>query len=841
MLYQLVALGVIAYLPGAVIFRAPIAERWRRAALTAEERTFWAVFISLSLSSTIALGLAAAEEYSFDRLLLANGALSLVVVLLARGRLRLEAEAPRPGLTVLAPLALVALGFWLYFPTSEYIIGGKDPGVYVNEGIQIDQRGALLIRDPQVASLPPNSRDLFIPRRDNETGYGLRFMGYFVTEPSSGTVVAQFPHLYPVWVAIGYHLNGLTGARQVIGIWGILGLLALYFVGARAVGTLPAFTGSALLAVHVAQVWFSRYPNSELVLQAILLAALLAFARAHIDSDRFFGPLSATLLGLSLFVRLPAVLAWAAVGGALLATAVEGRRPRISFIGPAVLWLGLATWYFVTILEPYAAQPIGFIQNLQTIHIVLLGFSAVGVIVLMVAARSEIRKIQIRRWLPVVISGSVVLAAAYAYFLRAPGGRLAIHDALALRTYAAYYLSPYGLVAALLGFALLVRRSFWRNPALILSIVAFSVFFFYKTRIVPEHFWMARRFLPIILPMSMLLIATAAFWGVDTGWSRTLRGRFRLVGRVVIGLAFVGLLGQQYLAASRPLLGHIEYAGVIPKLEELADRFGDQDLVIVESRTASDLHVLALPLAYIYDRNVLVLSESNPNRSAFLEFLTWARTQYQDIFFLGGGRTDLLSFMTVTPVSSEWFQVPEYQSLLNAYPRAAGRKEFDFGVYRFGEAVSPQGPFSLDIGTMDDLHVAEFHAKERSSSLGEASQAGQWGTFRWSREESHVAILNTSANARVLTLWMSNGNRPDNVIPARVAVYLDELLMGDVRVTNGFRPYTFSIPPDLAAVMAERRETTELTLLTNTWNPFQVLSVSDDRDLGVMVDHVEIQ
>ena len=129
MLYQLVALGVIAYLPGAVIFRAPIAERWRRAALTAEERTFWAVFISLSLSSTIALGLAAAEEYSFDRLLLANGALSLVVVLLARGRLRLEAEAPRPGLTVLAPLALVALGFWLYFPTSEYIIGGKDPGV----------------------------------------------------------------------------------------------------------------------------------------------------------------------------------------------------------------------------------------------------------------------------------------------------------------------------------------------------------------------------------------------------------------------------------------------------------------------------------------------------------------------------------------------------------------------------------------------------------------------------------------------------------------------------------------------------------------------------------------
>ena len=141
MLYQLVALGVIAYLPGAIIFRSPVADRWRRATLAAEERCFWGVFISLSLTSIIALGLAVAEQYSFERLLAANIILSLVFVLLARGRLRLPPEAPRPNLTVLAPLTLIALGAWLYFPSSEYIIGGKDPGVYVNEGSQIAQRG----------------------------------------------------------------------------------------------------------------------------------------------------------------------------------------------------------------------------------------------------------------------------------------------------------------------------------------------------------------------------------------------------------------------------------------------------------------------------------------------------------------------------------------------------------------------------------------------------------------------------------------------------------------------------------------------------------------------------
>ena len=46
-------------------------------------------------------------------------------------------------------------------------------------------------------------------------------------------------------------------------------------------------------------------------------------------------------------------------------------------------------------------------------------------------------------------------------------------------------------------------------------------------------------------------------------------------------------------------------------------RFDDDDLLIVESRDASDTHVLGLPLAYIYDRNVLLLRSRLPDKSAF--------------------------------------------------------------------------------------------------------------------------------------------------------------------------------------------------------------------------------
>jgi hypothetical protein len=42
MLITIASLIAVAYLPGAVIFRLPVADRSKRAALPAEERLFWA-------------------------------------------------------------------------------------------------------------------------------------------------------------------------------------------------------------------------------------------------------------------------------------------------------------------------------------------------------------------------------------------------------------------------------------------------------------------------------------------------------------------------------------------------------------------------------------------------------------------------------------------------------------------------------------------------------------------------------------------------------------------------------------------------------------------------------
>jgi len=179
-----VELLIVCWLPGAILFRLPWLDRERRAALDAEERLFWSVVISLAVSLSVVLALALGHRYSFGRLLAADVAVAVAAAAAARFRVRLPG-ARRIGWTALLPLALVLLGCWRFFPTAEYIIGGKDPGVYVNEGVQIAQRGAIVIHDDAVQAVPPFARDLFFPSDKRQDYYSVLFMGFFVKDPEA--------------------------------------------------------------------------------------------------------------------------------------------------------------------------------------------------------------------------------------------------------------------------------------------------------------------------------------------------------------------------------------------------------------------------------------------------------------------------------------------------------------------------------------------------------------------------------------------------------------------------------------------------------------------------------
>lgn len=816
---------VIGYLPGAILFRWPFAARATRAALAAEERVFWQVVTSVAWSLALTLAMAAAGVYRLERLLAVNAAVSAAGLAIARGRLRWHGTQAPVTVAILVPLTLLGLGVWRFAPAAEYVMGGKDPGVYINEGFAIARTGQLFRRDPVVAAVPEASRDLFFPSHHSNMYYGLRFMGVFINDPSTGEVISGFPHLFPASVAIGDALAGAAGATHVVGVWAVLGLLAVYFFGSRLIGRLPAAFAVGALALNVIEVWYGRYPNAEVVMQALLFAALLALARGHQDDDRFFGWVGGALIGLLLFLRLDMILAVGLIGAGLaLRWIVEAKAPR-----PGAL-LTLAAGGLLALA--YYRGPMWWYAWQYQVNLPSLGAAtavAAGGVALAIALGSVRRHFAAwaLRLVPLALGAAIVALAAYALFLREPGGRLTDYDAYALRTYREAYVFWPALAAAVAGYALTARRAFWRDPVFFLVVAAYAVFFFYKIRVVPEQFWMARRFLPVILP-GTLLFASAAVFGPSTPEHR------RTVRRAAAAILFMGAIGWQYVRAAAPVAAHVEYKGAIRQVDRLAGLFTPRDLILVESRNAgSDFHVLALPLAYEHGLQVLVLDSPKPDRRRLEAFLAGALGRYDRVLFIGGGGTDLLSRrIGATPVAFTPLMVPEFETTTwNERPAVAREKDLGYSVFQLTLDAAARTGFSLDVGYLDDLNVVRFFAREVSEGR----------TFRWTGRQSFIAATGLTGGERELELVLHDGGRPAAAPPATVEVFFNETPLGSIRVGSGFQTYRLALPAEAARLAAQSDDPAQIRLVSSVWSPRDVIAGSGDtRNLGVMLDRVAI-
>ncbi len=162
-------------------------------------------------------------------------------------------------------------------------------------------------------------------------------MGFFVLDPDTGAVVSQFPHLFPVSIAIGYGLDGLSGGASCRGRVGdprrAGGVFRGRAAGRATRGVRPARFSSRSTSSRSGS-RATRTPKSSC--RRCCFAALLGDARAHVDGDAFFAPVAGSLLGLLLFLRFDAVLGVAAVMAALALMVLAGTsRLRTWFFGAA--------------------------------------------------------------------------------------------------------------------------------------------------------------------------------------------------------------------------------------------------------------------------------------------------------------------------------------------------------------------------------------------------------------------------------------------------------------------------------------------------------------------------
>lgn len=817
----LVSFLLVAVLPGAVFFRAPLLHRDRRERLPAEERCFWQIVLSVVWSVGVALVMGAASRYSFSTLLGINGGLAVLGLVAWRSRLRMPA-APRPAASSLLPLAILALALFRFLPASEYIVGGKDPGVYVNEGISLHRTGTIFRHDAVVAAVPTPEKDLFFHDYPPTEYYGVRFMGVFLNDPDTGEVIPQFPHFLPASFALGYGVGGVRGAATTVVVWACLGLLAVYFFGVRLAGRAPAFLACLLLALNVIEVWYGRYPNAEVVMQALVFAGLLAFSYSIKDDDRYFGWVTGAFAAALIFLRFDSYLAIAPVAGAAALLWIVERRSvgwgaaLLLVVASAIAWQ-----YYRGPMQAYFWM---YRENLPAVGTgVLLVGGAIGLTYLAGLARGLIGP-PLKTITPPVLVLAIAALTIYVLFFRRAGGRLTDYNAYSLQSFRDLYVYWPALLTGLAGFALVTWKRFWKEPAFFLLFAAFSVFFFYKIRVPPENFWLARRFLPVILPGLLLLASAGAFGVLDSGERRRL-------WRTLAATVLLGFIGWQFAGAAAPVAAHVEYRGAIPAVAQFADRISDRDLVLFESRE-SDMHVYALPLAYAYGKQVLVLESPRPDRRKMESLLGWAAQRYQRVLFVASAGTDLLSQRIVgIPVACSGVTLPEYAtSNWNEFPAGARQKDLSYCIYQLSLGTADRRGFVLDVGTLDDLHVLRFQSKETTENR----------TFRWTGPQSFVAITGLTGSERELALVMHDGGRPAIAPPARVELFLAGTSIGSVDVGKGFQEYRIAIPPGVIQAAATGIDPAELRIVSTTWAPKDYLGGTDNRALGVMIDRIEI-
>ncbi|MCX7625454.1 MAG: hypothetical protein N2Z21_04505, partial [Candidatus Sumerlaeaceae bacterium] len=184
----------------------------------------------------------------------------------------------RGDLAVLV-ICLALIGYAVFMRGHE-IQGMRDQGVYTCTGIQLARTGTFIWHDRLITLLGFESvKHLFEDIGDILQGRPrfLRFAGYYLCPPQTGRVVPQFLHGYEVWVAVAYLVGGPQATQCLNGAFAALGVLLFYCVVRRVASPRTALISAFLLATSLPQLWYSRFPSNEPLLQVLVWATILGY------------------------------------------------------------------------------------------------------------------------------------------------------------------------------------------------------------------------------------------------------------------------------------------------------------------------------------------------------------------------------------------------------------------------------------------------------------------------------------------------------------------------------------------------------------------------------------
>lgn len=548
--------------------------------------------LTFGLLSLAWFALTLAEWGYFRAATCGAGALTVAVIVWKSNRQEFD---PADKFTWMA-LLLACASLFLTLPPDESILGGWDPGVYVQSGALIARTGSLIWEMSDFTSLSPAHAKALV--RDF-SGQLAPYQGmWFLPD---GRVSPQFFHLYPSLLAVAYRVGGIAAELWVNPLLNVGSILLVFAIVRRWMGSRWALLASVLLMLNPAQIWQARFPTAEMLTQVLLLAGLWMLAR----KSWLAGP----AFGLALLCRYDTIMFLAPLGAASLVFASDRADRRQTWLALAGImpFVVQAVWHQKTFAPHY--HPVS--DLVLRVSVVLIGAVMLALFVL------DLPRIGLRRWfaakraiwvcLAVPMLGLAVLYAAWWRPRAAMAGPESANF---------YYLTdlftPLGVGLAAAGFIawMLETQPHWRRAWGCAAMGATVVLVF---NVFNDHFlmWVARRFVPVVVPAVCIASVAAA-----RRWPR-------------LGLAGILAVLVWQASAMAAVSRTRDWPGLTAWCRRAAEVMPPRALVFC------DQSGFAAPLRAFFDRRTFELYDRSPDRRQKLAHVMGDRIRMGDeVYFL---------------------------------------------------------------------------------------------------------------------------------------------------------------------------------------------------------------
>lgn len=631
----LISLPLILFIPGLLCVNV---FALKEVNLRFSEIIFVQVLISIAVSSVFGILLAGAGIFSLLNLsLLLLGfcaTLSLFKKVKWTSFTKPNFNAEAISLISIFGLVLVLL---VVFPPAEWLVGTWDCGVYANNGVNIARTGSIVVHDQLISAV---NQDAVLVTHGTHC--------FAPIDPRNGEFIPLLYHMFPVWIAIFYSVFGILGVNYVAPFFGMVGILSVFMVGRQVTNWKVAFIGSLLLSLNFVQLFFSRTPYTEVMVQFLIFSGMFAFIIYKEFSNSKFAVISAITFSLSLLVRIDSYILFIPFFGYYVYLNLSNRMKDcdVIFANTFLISSILSTLYIIQFsliyTEGQLRSAIGkiisgpIVADLANIslHLLIVICCIFLVYINFRKLRSIVsfdQKIVIinglkqtlndivedvdqyihrnKLTLGYIISCLIVIFVLYNWFIR-PLGVACTSDAYNLSKLA-WYLSPLVVICGVVGSILLINnltqeKYYKRGSYYLLGIfLLFFIIYIINVNHSPYIPLMLRRYLPVVIPTLMICAGYCIYYISE------LLNQKRIFNQlVVIFVVFVVIFGY---AQDDSLLKQKMWDGIPDTTNQISKLVGDDIIIFGDGtdRLTAPGRILASPMKYIHGKNVLFIDNAD--------------------------------------------------------------------------------------------------------------------------------------------------------------------------------------------------------------------------------------